>query len=428
MTVALSFEQAPPISVPFRFFLSAPLFGCLSGLLIAAAGHSLLESRWSGAVLALTHLLTLGFILQAVCGALLQLIPVAVGANIWRPQLVGALTHIGLAAGTVLLVCGFLLESGACFRLAIPLLGASLLLFLVSVALGLARTPARSDTLTVLRISVMALALTAALGIALAVAFGWQANLPLLMLVDLHVAWGLLGWALLLLVGVAFLVVPMFQLTPPYPKRFSRQFPVALLVVLIAWSLAVVATGNDVSIARTTLAMALAALAALFAVQTLRIQHLRRRRHVDSVFLFWRTGMLALLVSVALSIFRMSVDDAALVGRLDLAIGITLLAGFFVSVISGMFYKIVPFLSWLHLQKLVSKPPNMNQLIAEEAIRGQLRLHWVAVFALGAGLLVPALLVPAGLLFAASCAWLETNLIRAVAHYRRVLRANSVGV
>lgn len=84
MTVALSFEQAPPISVPFRFFLSAPLFGCLAGLLTAATGHSLLESRWSGALLALTHLLTLGFILQAVCGALLQLIPVAVGANIWQ--------------------------------------------------------------------------------------------------------------------------------------------------------------------------------------------------------------------------------------------------------------------------------------------------------------------------------------------------------
>jgi hypothetical protein len=65
----------------------------------------------------------------------------------------------------------------------------------------------------------------------------------------------------------------------------------------------------------------------------------------------------------------------------------------------------------------------MNQLIGEEAIRGQLRLHWAALFALGAGLLVPSLLVPAGLLFAASCAWLETNLIRAVAHYRRVLRA-----
>jgi hypothetical protein len=279
----------------------------------------------------------------------------------------------------------------------------------------------------VLRISVLALVLTAALGIALAVAFGWQANLPLMLLVDLHVAWGLLGWGMLLVVGVSFLVVPMFQLTPPYPKRFTRLFPAALVGVLIAWSLAV-AAGDDLAVASTTFVLALAALAALFVVQTLRIQHLRRRRHVDSVFLFWRTGMLALLAAVALVVLRLSVGDPALIGQLDLAIGLTLLAGFFVSVISGMFYKIVPFLIWLHLQKLVFKPPNMNQLIAEETIRGQLWLHWAALFALGAGMFLPSLLVLAGLLFAGSCAWLETSLIRAVAHYRRVLCANPAGV
>ncbi len=34
MQPALSFEQAPPISVPYRFFLTAPVFGVVAGLIL----------------------------------------------------------------------------------------------------------------------------------------------------------------------------------------------------------------------------------------------------------------------------------------------------------------------------------------------------------------------------------------------------------
>ncbi|MCK7498192.1 MAG: hypothetical protein MZW92_51665 [Comamonadaceae bacterium] len=52
VTVGIAFDQAPPIAVPLRFFLTAPLFGCLAGLLIAWSGGDVLASRWSGAALA----------------------------------------------------------------------------------------------------------------------------------------------------------------------------------------------------------------------------------------------------------------------------------------------------------------------------------------------------------------------------------------
>lgn len=89
----LSFEQAPPIGVPFRFFLTVPLFGIAAGMLLFIAGEEMLSSRWAPAALAGTHLLVAGFMLQAMCGALLQFVPVAAGGNIWRPQLVAAIVH-----------------------------------------------------------------------------------------------------------------------------------------------------------------------------------------------------------------------------------------------------------------------------------------------------------------------------------------------
>src|SRR5487761_2332052 len=48
MQPTLSFEQAPPISVPYRFFLTAPLFGAVAGLVLAWFGPAA-SGRRSGA-------------------------------------------------------------------------------------------------------------------------------------------------------------------------------------------------------------------------------------------------------------------------------------------------------------------------------------------------------------------------------------------
>ena len=78
----LSFDQAPPVSVPFRFFLTAPWFGVAAGLLLAWSGDLAVASRWTGQALALTHLLVAGYLLQAMTGALFQFVPVAAGGGL----------------------------------------------------------------------------------------------------------------------------------------------------------------------------------------------------------------------------------------------------------------------------------------------------------------------------------------------------------
>ena len=51
-------------------------------------------SRWSPGALAMTHLIVVDFMLQAMCGSLLQFVAVVAGANIWRPRLVAALEQV----------------------------------------------------------------------------------------------------------------------------------------------------------------------------------------------------------------------------------------------------------------------------------------------------------------------------------------------
>ena len=89
----------------------------------------------------------------------------------------------------------------------------------------------------VLRVAVLGLLVTMVLGASLAVTLGLGVNLPtswsLLALINVHVALG--DWevgALMLVIGVSYLVVPMFQLTPSYPEWLTRLLPVGLFVVL----------------------------------------------------------------------------------------------------------------------------------------------------------------------------------------------------
>jgi hypothetical protein len=108
MQALLSFDQAPPLAAPLRFFLTAPLFAILAALLLLWSGPDLFASRWTGAALALTHLITVGFMLQVMLGAMLQILPVVAGANISRPQLLATLVNAAVATGALLLASGFL--------------------------------------------------------------------------------------------------------------------------------------------------------------------------------------------------------------------------------------------------------------------------------------------------------------------------------
>jgi hypothetical protein len=423
MQPVLSFEQAPPISVPYRFFLTAPLFGIVAGLILAWYGQDAFVSRWSSGALAMTHLIVVDFMLQAMCGSLLQFVAVVAGANIWRPRLVAAVVHPLITTGAVLLASAFVLEMPVLFLLAAGVFAIALGLFLTVMALALLNTPATGMTIHVLRLAVLGLLITLLLGITLAGVLGTQrTDFPLLAFVNVHVAWGLGGWALMLVIGVSYLVVPMFQLTPSYPMWLTRILPVGLLAVLILWSTQLLAPHGEAQAWQSWVSILGMLLAGLYACTTLWLQARRRRRLTDVTFAYWRVAMVSLLVYACSWVIFEAFPQLGSHPRAALWLGVLALPGVFLSIIIGMLYKIMPFLNWLHLQRLCdpkAPPPNMKQMIPEAAMRGQMRLHFSAIVLLLAAIWWTPLTTLAGLVFAAACLWLEWNLIGAVRVYER---------
>ncbi|MBI2306404.1 MAG: hypothetical protein HYU78_03795 [Rhodocyclales bacterium] len=419
MQAILSFEQAPPMAAPFRFFLTAPLFALLAGLLLLVAGPEALLSRWTPGALALTHLVALGFVLQVMLGAMIQILPVVAGANLSHPLWVARIVHALLLAG-VLCLAGSFLGWFSGFVPAAALLGAGVGCFILMAALSLRGVPPTSATITGLKVALLSLAAVLALGIALAGGMGGSWSLPMVETIHAHAGWGLAGWGLGLLSAVAYVVVPMFQLTPLYPHWFSRFFGGSLLAVAVLATPAVL-FGHDVLAG--LLQALLVWIAAVFCAMTLWLQARSKRARPDTTQRLWRGAMQSGLAACALWALVALVPALGERDEWPLLFGVLVLAGGYMSVIIGMLYKVVPFLVWLHLQnrgrgKVVA--PNMKAVLAEAPMQRQMRVHFAACALLAGGVLWPAGLArPAGLAMVASAVLLAINLLSALGVYRR---------
>lgn len=420
MQALLSLDQGPPISAPLRFFLTAPLFAMGAGLLLLWSGPDVFASRWTPAALALTHLITVGFMLQVMLGAMQQMLPVMAGANMARPVLVATLVHAAITVGALLLVLAFLTSQAVLFGAAAALLGAGVTVFVVAAAHALHRVPAATPTIRGLRLAVLGLCVTVGLGLFNAVALGWSLDVPLLQLANVHLGWGFLAWGCTLLAAVGFVAVPMFQLTPHYPAWFERAFPTATLVIVALWSGAEL---SGLEPGASVLSVGVVLLAAAFAMATLNLQRLSKRPQRDAVQRLWRVALISALAACALWLLARASGILGQWQGWPLLFGALVLYGGFMSVIIGMLYKIVPFLVWLHLQnhgqgRLMA--PNIKNVLDGKQIDRQMCAHLCALALLLLSVCWPVWFVyPAGVALIVANAWLLRNLLSAVAVYRK---------
>lgn len=416
MQRVLTFEQTPVLSVPLRFLLTAPLFAVLAALVLLWFGPAAMVSRWSPVTLAVTHLLTLGFLAMCMIGSLLQILPVVAGIDIPNTRVVGVITHGLLSAGTILLASAFLSSNPLLFKLAIPVLLATFAWLFLSGLRAVWTAAEATAMLTAIRLSLTSLVVAVALGATAASAFAWPIPLPLMQLTDLHAAWGLLGWVGLLVVGIAYQVVPMFQVTPVYPEPVTKWLSRVAFGLLALWSFALY-FGPELPWHKVLFTVVAGAYVA-FGLTTLYLLSKRKRPKPDATTMFWRTSLSSLLACAVLWIGGRVYPQIDAMPAYPLLIGILFIVGFAYSVINGMLYKIVPFLVWYHLQNRLAggctKAPNVKQILPDRSAEQQFRAHLLALTLLIGGAIFPQWLSHAGAAaFAVSSGWLWVNLMKA---------------
>ncbi|MBK8975668.1 MAG: hypothetical protein IPM29_07065 [Planctomycetes bacterium] len=426
--VPLALGELPPFRVPLPFYLTAPWFGMLAGLSWIRDGELAFASRWLPGTLATTHLLTLGVMAMVMVGSLFQVLPVLGGTGVPRARTVGPLVFAALSAGALLLALGLDRSSPALMTAAVVLLAVAFGVFGILAAVSVLRRGRGAPALFTIRLALIALAATVGLGLWMGAGIASpDLGIAYRLSTDAHARLGLGGFALLLVMGVGYQVVPMFQVAPPFDARLVR---VTGPVVLLGLALLAVTRSDAVAIPA---ASGIAASGIAYAIAGWRVMQRRRRRRPEPMVRAWQLAWVCLALALAGGWQWFVWPDLRLAGlpphRLQMLYATLFVLGFALTVILGMLTKIVPFLSFTHLQRqclrVRASPaslPTMEQIVSERAAWVQLAVHALALTTAISAVVWPGLGRSAGALLAVDFGVCARNVTVAALRHRRAAR------
>lgn len=408
----LRLDQAPPLHLPLRFFLTAPLFGMGAGVLLIRSGSAGMTTPWALETLVMTHFITLGFISMVMVGALYQITPVLLGSPVPWVGL-ARWVHLGLTLGIAAMAGGLLTLSPLLLSLALIVLLSAFLIFFLQMFAALLRVSSLTATAVSVGVAVGSLALTVPLGLLFLgeYGFGWL-GLERWTLTAVHIYLALGGWVGAMITGVGQVVIPMFYLSGSFPRPQARSVLAGLVLLVVS------GTGTAFFAPSTRwhlLPLGFAAFSvAVFILAVHKMLRGRKRKVVDPTLRCWQLGMICVPWSLAaLAVYTLLPEP-----RWLLVFGVLYLLGFATPIIIGMLYKIVPFLIWLHRYSHLAgnaDVPLMRDIIPPRFPQWQWWSHLAMVVLLAGAALTAgdALTRLAGALLTLSCGGLFVILLNA---------------
>ena len=406
----LSLDQAPPISAPVRFFLTAPIFAMIAAVLIFFFDPAVLSSRFSLETIVITHLFTIGFLAMVMLGALQQMLPVLAGVSLPKASLVATTSHALISLGLVLMSAGLLQSIKVIIFMATLSLGLGFLILLGTIVLAIRKVEFLTPTIRGMRWAIGFAFIIVMIGMHLLSSYGTGVmGATHLSFANMHAVLAIFGFAGILIIGVAFQVIPMFYVTPAFHERYQKYLVLAVVATLALWSVLSFVALDLAWIAKATLVT----LFALFGYLIIEKMSQRKRPIVDITVYYWRlSGVMAILGSLLwLSSGFIEEDVLSFVGVI---IG----GGFLMSVMSGMLYKIIPFLVWFHLNGMgYMGIPSMGEMVHKKMALVQFVLFVATLVFFTASFWLPILMKLGAITLFVSMVLLEINLASAYKNY-----------
>ncbi len=405
----LSLDQAPPLSVVFRFFFTGSIFGMLAGVLILFYQADIFDAH-SVAAVTLTHTLTLGVMLSFMFAALFQMLPVIAGVTLKNPIKKANALQYPFILGVLALLFAFNLSAPWLFGIASFLLGGSVLFIsftMLKNILTLTHHSASSKGMLTALISlvlvvILALYLTASLA-------SFTEATYYTAIKEAHYSFGLFGWVALLIISISFQVIEMFYVTPPYPTLVTKYLPNTLLGLLLLSTVVSFFTPLIWVVTDVLLILLLCG----YALVTLKRLTQKKRPLTDATVLFWRMGLGSLLLSMLFMGLTLSYDIESIK-----SLSYLFFTSFSLSIVFAMFYKIVPFLTWFHLNSQgYFTAPMMHEVIHPKTAKKHLYIHIATVAIFAVSIFISELTLLAGLLTMLSFGWMSYQIIHAYLLY-----------
>lgn len=377
----LNSNNAPDVSVVKPHFIFGSMALLILSVMIILADNDLLEAYFNSKILAITHMAVLGWASMIVFGALYQLIPVVFETSLYSEKLAKFTFWI---FGFSILFLTYTFWVGAFLSLLIYaslLTFSALLLFIINVVLSYKNSKKKNISSKFVITAIFWLAATEFVGTLIAFNFRFNFLTEIhLHYLKIHATIGLIGWFLLLIIGVGSTLIPMFLVSHQFNENKLKRAYLLINVGLLGLSLNWFFINYSLITPVFWLAIAIGVL--FFFSFVFETYNKRMRKKLDVGMKHTMISILSVFLPIIISLIVMMGFgmEEQLLTRVTTLFGFTIIFGFITTLILGQTYKTLPFIIWLDKYKgLVgkTKTPMPRELYSENIAKGQFYLYLI---------------------------------------------------
>ena len=332
------------VVIPFYLYASLSFLLATTQLFTSSAAFT--QHYFQPHILAVTHAMALGWGTMMILGASHQLVPVLIEGKLFSDSL-AYLSFVLAAVGIPLLVYAFYtFNMGAVAQWGSLLVNAAIVCYLINLAISMAKSKHINVHAIFVFTSAIWLFLTTLAGLLLVYNFSYRLlSGNSLYYLPIHAHMGIIGWFVLLIIGVGSRLIPMFLIS-----KYSNA--------KLLWMIYFLLNGGLISLIfiylytfQTTfywlpIAVIVAALV-LFGYYCYQAFDQRIRKQVDEQM---KVSLISVLMMLLPAIFLVLIITLLLVSspniQLTMVYGFSVFFGWITAIILGMTFKTLPFIVW----------------------------------------------------------------------------------
>jgi hypothetical protein len=413
--------QNTSYKVVLPFYIYGALSFLIATILLLFSSSSLVQHYFHPQTLAITHAMALGWGTMMILGASHQLVPVLIEGKLYSDAL-AYLSFLSAAIGIPLLVYGFYhFYFGWEAQWGAILINAAIVFYLINIAVSMIKSKKENVHAVFVFTATLWLLITIIVGLFLV--FNFTHNIlsqDSLHYLPLHAHLGIIGWFLLLVLGVASRLIPLFLISKYHNVKILWWIYGLVNFGLISFIVIFLYIGKSWLYFFPLSAILISIIMFGFFCKKAYLDRLRKK--VDdqlkiSLFsvLMMLLPLLVLLIIILMMLF--SVDDPKLI----LTYGFCIFFGWITAIIFGMTFKTLPFILWnktYHDKAGMGKTPNPRELFNNKIFQIMSVFYLAGFVLLIAGILISNtfILKFAALLLVVTAFLYNTNVFKMIMH------------
>ena len=404
------------------FYVYGAVSFLMATVLLLTSGGAFTGPYFQPHILAITHVMALGWATMIILGASHQLLPVLIESDLYSTKL-GHLSFVLAAVGIPLLVFGFYtFDLGTVAQVGGSLVVCAVLAYIANVAFSISHSKRKNvHAVFVLSASIWLL-LTVSLGLALLFNFTISV-LPenSLSYLPLHAHLGLVGWFLLLVLGVGSRLIPMFLISKySAPRLLWVVFALVNTGLVLYGLLFLFHAGPGLSFLPAAMVLLALLLFAYYCGQAYK-ERIRKKVDDQMKISLLAVALLLLPTVVLLALIGVLLASSGAQANVVLLYGFTIFFGWLTAIILGMTFKTLPFIVWNKVYRhraSMGKMPSPKDLFSGPVYRAMALAYLLGFVLFGCGILftAPVLLSIGSIALLATAVLYNWNVLRLVNH------------